>query len=207
MIFVIKIKVMRRKLYSIVRSWIKTDFKPPQYSLKYRNIKNCKLIPNRNLLLNKLPKEGIVAEVGVYRGDYSEKIWNTCRPSKLHLIDLFPDNTMDIVYDKFCRQINLGTIELHASDSVETSFPDRYFDWIYIDTEHKYDRLIKELYHYAPTIRRGGFIAGHDFVIGNWNEFIKYGVIEAVNEFCVNNDWELIYLTMETHSSFVIRKI
>jgi len=58
-------------------------------------------------------------------------------------------------------------------------------------------------------IKSGGIIAGHDYTIGNWVDGYRYGVIEAVNEFCVNDDWEMIFLTAETdqYRSFAIRKI
>jgi hypothetical protein len=37
----------------------------------------------------------------------------------------------------------------------------------------------------------------------------RYGVIEAVHEFCVREGWEILYLTMDgrTASSFALRKI
>jgi hypothetical protein len=46
-------------------------------------------------------------------------------------------------------------------------------------------------------------------VTGNWNGGVRYGVVEAANEFCVRHDWEFIFLTAETHRhlSFAIRQI
>jgi hypothetical protein len=68
---------------------------------------------------------------------------------------------------------------------------------------------IAELNLYSKKIKQGGIIAGHDYIIGNWTDMIRYGVIEAVYEFCVNNEWEIIYITMELNEnpSFAIRKI
>ncbi|MEX0773138.1 MAG: class I SAM-dependent methyltransferase, partial [Balneolales bacterium] len=83
-----------------------------------------------------------------------------------------------------------------------------YFDWIYIDTDHSYETTRDELRLYASKVKQGGIIAGHDYVKGNWITTYRYGVIEAVHEFCVNNDWELIYLTAEPieNQSFAIRR-
>lgn len=52
-------------------------------------------------------------------------------------------------------------------------------------------------------------IAGHDYTIGNWVEGYRYGVIEAVHEFCVENDWRISYLTVDTTEgrSFAITRI
>ena len=64
-------------------------------------------------------------------------------------------------------------------------FEDSTFDWIYIDTDHSYELTYKELRGYAPKVKPDGIIAGHDYSMGNWIDAYRYGVIEAVNEFCV----------------------
>ena len=58
-------------------------------------------------------------------------------------------------------------------------------------------------------MKKGGIIAGHDYVHGNWISAFRYGVVEAVHEFCVQFGWEIIYLTIEPteNQSFAIRKI
>jgi Methyltransferase domain len=45
------------------------------------------ILRNKTEFLQMLPKGGKWAEIGVYRGDLSEDILNTCEPSELHLID------------------------------------------------------------------------------------------------------------------------
>ena len=39
--------------------------------------------------------------------------------------------------------------------------------------------------------------------------YSRFGVIEAVYQFCVEEDWELLYLTLENaaNGSFAVRKI
>jgi hypothetical protein len=61
----------------------------------------------------------------------------------------------------------------------------------------------------APKVKPGGFIAGHDYVMGNWLKVLRYGVIEAVREFCVERDWDLVVLTSESieNQSFSLRRI
>jgi predicted O-methyltransferase YrrM len=112
---------------------------------------------------------------------------------------------------KFKNEIGLQkvVINLGYSTSVVNNFEDSYFDWIYIDTNHSYETTKEELNLYSPKIKKGGIIAGHDYIVGYWNGLVKYGVIEAVNEFCICNDWELVYLTMENRDprSFAIRKM
>ena len=52
-----------------------------------------------------------------------------------------------------------------------------------------------------------GLICGHDYVTGNMAGLAMYGVINAVKEFCVSHNWELVYLTADASPSFAIRKI
>jgi predicted O-methyltransferase YrrM len=112
---------------------------------------------------------------------------------------------------KFAQQLAMGTVQLHRGLSTEkvSDFPDNYFDWIYIDTNHRYETTYEELMAYAPKMKPGGIIAGHDFINGNWVTSLRYGVREAVHEFCVKEGWEFRYLTMEIgdHPSFGISKI
>src|SRR5690242_21742886 len=107
---------------------------------------------------------------------------------------------MKYVENKFENEIRDKVVEINLglSTDVGETFKDHYFDWVYIDTSHSYAVTKAELELYSKKVKLGnGIIAGHDFAIGNWVRGIRYGVIEAVYEFCVKNNWELIYLTME----------
>jgi predicted O-methyltransferase YrrM len=100
-------------------------------------------------------------------------------------------------------------IDLGRSTDVLQRYPDGTFDWVYIDTDHGYSVTAEELELCRLKVKPGGIIAGHDYVTGNWDGGVRYGVVEAVHEFCVRYEWELILLTHETdrHLSFAIRAI
>ena len=101
------------------------------------------------------------------------------------------------------------TIHVGLSTQLASEFEDEYFDWIYVDTGHSYALTSEELTLYAAKVKHGGIIAGHDYVRWNRSGMIRFGVIEAVSEFCVKHDWEILYLTVENNNnpSFAIRKI
>jgi predicted O-methyltransferase YrrM len=115
------------------------------------------------------------------------------------------------VEGRFREEIAAGkvVIDLGLSTDALPKFPDATFDWVYIDTDHGYPITAAELEIARTKVKPGGIIAGHDYVTGNWDGGIRYGVVEAVHEFCVKHDWELILLTHETdrHLSFAIRRI
>jgi hypothetical protein len=58
-----------------------------------------KIYENRNQMLLDLPKNLIVAELGVFNGTFSESILKICEPSQLILIDLW-ENT-NIISQKY----------------------------------------------------------------------------------------------------------
>jgi predicted O-methyltransferase YrrM len=188
----------------------------PKVELQLRHLHNLKVVPDRTAFLETLTKGGIVAELGVDHGDFSAKILSINRPERLHLIDVWSSTRYHgglekIVRDKFKAEIASGQvkIDLGLSTDVLPRFPDGYFDWVYIDTDHGYTVTAAELAIARSKVKPGGIIAGHDYATCNWDGGVRYGVVEAVHEFCVQHDWELILLTHETDRflSFAIRAI
>ena len=201
---------------ALQKHWAALDRQIPQYELQEQHFSHLKAVANREALLALLPKNGVVAELGVNEGDFSASILEMAGPAKLHLLDtwgLKPEERekQRRVEQKFAAAITAGQVQLHVGRSTDIAdhFEIGYFDWIYIDTDHSYATTKAELEKYAPKMKVGGIMAGHDFIVGNWNGSVKYGVIEAVYEFCILNDWEMIYLTMAQpeYPSFAIRRI
>lgn len=187
----------------------------PRVRLAEKHMRNCQLVLDRERLLDRLPHWGTVAELGVDRGDFSERILARARPGTLHLVDLwntdrYHDGLFAQTRARFADPIDRGQVQIHRKSSLDAAgdFADAHFDWIYIDTDHSYETTARELRLYAPKVRPDGLIAGHDYVMGNWVSSYRYGVIEAVHEFCVEQDWELAFLTVDqTESpSFAIRR-
>ncbi|WP_237571389.1 class I SAM-dependent methyltransferase [Mycolicibacterium lacusdiani] len=188
----------------------------PRVALKQENIDRCQLLLNRRVLLDHLPAGGTCAEIGVDEGDFTEEILANCHPSELHLIDMwgtrrYSQKKFQGVTERFADQIADGSVVVHRRSSLEAAseFDDGVFDWVYIDTTHAYELTAAELRAYAPKVKPGGFIAGHDYVMGNWSKVLRYGVVEAVHEFCVECDWEIVFATADPieNQSFAIRRI
>jgi len=188
----------------------------PKVELRPEHIRNLKVVLNRDAFLDALPKGGVVAEAGVDHGDFSQRILAITQPERLHLIDMWSSSRYHgglehIVRKRFQAEITNGRvrIDLGRSTDVLQRFPDSSFDWVYIDTDHGYIITAQELELSRLKVKEGGIIAGHDYITGNWDGGVRYGVVEAVHEFCVKYNWELILLTHETdrHLSFAIREI
>ena len=188
----------------------------PVVPLAKKHLQHTLLLDDRTSFLELMPKNAVVAEVGVDKGGFSEQILQITNPQKLHLIDAwdterYHDGLALGVQVKFRELIASGKIELHRGYSTDwlPKFPDQYFDWVYIDTNHSYETTAQELEICKNKVKPNGIIAGHDYTLGLPGHTFRYGVVEAVNEFCVKNDWELLYLTHEPHRllSYALRKI
>jgi predicted O-methyltransferase YrrM len=188
----------------------------PRIELEVRHLRNTRLLVDREALLAQLPKGGVVAELGVDDGDFSRRILTRTQPAKLHLVDSwasdrFHEGKARAVRDRFREEIAAGRVEIHRglSTDVLAEFPDESLDWVYVDSDHSYAITAAELRIASRKLRHGGILAGHDYVTGGWDDGVRYGVVEAVHEFCRREDWEIVYLTAETHRhlSFGLRRM
>jgi hypothetical protein len=164
--------------------------------LTARNLGNCKVVANREVILQQMKKGGIVAEVGVQEGHFSKLILQLCQPKELHLIDCIL--TGYSIEQKFKREIDRGQVILHESDSSTaiSKFPDAYFDFMYIDADHSYEGVQRDIQAAKTKIKEGGFLIFNDYTYWSPGECINYGVIQAVNELCVKENWEMIYFAL-----------
>ena len=183
---------------------------PMAPELSERHIKNCRIIRNRDVLLNLLPRGSICAEIGVDEGLYSEKILRTTEPQILELIDISPQS-QKICQEKFAAEITTGRVRFHLGDSAAllSTFPNRTFDWLYIDGDHRYPGVKRDLEVSRQKIKPDGLILMNDYAFFGISDFGKYGVIEAANEFCLAHDFEIIYLALQGRGYYdvVLRKI
>jgi hypothetical protein len=187
----------------------------PRVSLRSDHTGSGQLLPDREHLLSRLPRGGTVAEVGVADGDFSRKILDLSSPKTLHLIDAWSVDRyrggIDRVSERLEQEIADGRVEIHQGMSTEVlpTFSAAFFDWVYIDTNHSYETTAQELEICDRVVQSNGRIAGHDFCVGNIVKPVVYGVVQAVNEFCVERDWQYEYVTLESDGvfSFCLRRL
>lgn len=65
-----------------------------------------------------------------------------------------------------------------TSVSAASIFKPGYFDLVYIDADHRYEEVLKDIKAWLPLVKKGGIIAGHDYGSDRHT-----GVKKAVDEF------------------------
>jgi hypothetical protein len=169
---------------------------------------------------NYLTGKGV--EVGTFEGEYANQILKTWT-GKLYLVDVwcklndeeYQDvlNSCDpvVTYTHCFNNIKGHERRCHmlrcfSEDALEF-FEDESLDFVYIDANHKYEFVKKDLEMWYPKVRKGGVFAGHDYFRMFWYDgnfslngkdkhiWSKpdgttdhyhgvFGVIPAVDEFC-----------------------
>ena len=155
----------------------------------------------REHVLGILPKGGVGAEIGVWKGDFSALILRIAQPKTLHLIDPWQiredkshakawygaasGTDMDAVYQgvraRFADQISSGQVQFHRKTSREAAsdLPDDGLDFVYVDGDHAYAGVSDDLELSFTKTRPGGLICIDDHMDGKW---WGDGVIRATNE-------------------------
>lgn len=185
------------------------------------------LLPTRNDLVKEfINKKSYIAEIGVFKGDFSRFLYNELDPTYLALFDLFTGycgsgnhdgNNMEFVqleveYFKLKEEYKDKNVIFHKGDSSSylTMYEDNYFDFIYIDAEHTYDSVKKDLLLSYSKIKNNGFIMGHDYDVNPQKTPIHYdyaGVRKAVEEFCTEKNVKILAKGMDGCISFCIQII
>lgn len=198
-----------RKIYDMCKRFYIIAFTPPK---------------GRDFIFSIVPKHSVCAEIGVWKGAFSDEISRLSAPKKLHLIDPWrheesPEyklafyggkiecqGEVDEVYmgvlKRFKAETASGAISIHRKPSEEAcqDFPDDYFDWIYIDGNHLYEFVKKDLENYYKKVKRGGYITGDDYTTEGW---WKEGVRKAVDEIIATG---LVKKVKIANGQFVLRK-
>lgn len=160
-------------------------------------------------VLNAMNLTGEGAEVGVQHGNFSAAILDSWHGERLYSVDPwreFPSadyvdvsNVSQEQQDGICREamaklapFGLRSEVLRMTSEVAASqFGRGQLDFVYIDAQHHYEAAKEDIWIWLPKVRRGGLLAGHDYVDGA-RESGLYGVKRAVDEFAASTGARLV---------------
>jgi len=121
----------------------------------------------------------ILASSGLFRGGIhcidpwaGDPVWDKEEDPTMHwgvVRDEFEYNTRHFHENGFCRIMPIRG----ESSKTASKFDDDSIDFVYIDGDHSYESVVKDITLYLPKIRKGGIIAGHDYCDVAWPETVN----------------------------------
>jgi hypothetical protein len=171
---------------------------PPVRALGVDQLRNAVVAPDRRALVaDRVARGGIGAEVGIGNGHHARALLDDVAPRELHLID---DNFSEFERSVIESELADGRAQMHTGDSatVLAGFPDAYFDWLYIDADHSYQGVKRDIEQAVRTLKPDGVIVFNDYILFSHFEMLPYGVVHAVNELCLDEGWEMVGLALQS---------
>ena len=142
-------------------------------------------------IIESVPQGGHIVEVGAWKGASTSYLAVEAQHEKLcidvvdtwsgsdehkDMSDIRENSLFGTFIDNLRPVINL--INPIRADSVSASkmYAEECLDAVFIDADHRYESVKADILAWMPKVKKGGILAGHDYVDGH------NGVIKAVNE-------------------------
>lgn len=143
-------------------------------------------------------------ELGVYRGENFKYLIENCPNLKLTGVDLYesqPENNgpekwtpgenghkwdhnqyyQDML--NFCKKYsNRAEIIKDYTTQASKKFEENSLDFVFIDADHGYEGCLRDIREWAPLVKPGGYIIGHDIHFPT--------VKQAVTEYFGQDSWK-----------------
>lgn len=183
------------------------------------HLSDARLFANRRDMIRGLAIRpgGIVTEVGVAQGDFSQFLLEEMTPETFVAIDTFEMHQIPILWgtpseiifqglthEDFYRQrfADYGSkviVDRGFSHERLAAYPDDYFDLIYVDAAHDYENVRRDAQLSGRKVKQQGTIVFNDYVLADPFLEVVYGVVPAVNEFIRESDWRVVGFGLQRH--------
>ena len=156
-----------------------------------------------------VPKGGKVAEIGVWRADFSKTLISTLKPREFFAFDIFTCHTIEnwngltgtqlfdgLTHRQYYEREMapyLDITRIVEGDSQETlrGYADGTFDLVYIDGAHDYDAVKKDCDLAVKMTAKSGFLVFNDYMMFDHNNY-TYGIVPVVNDLAMNHGWDVV---------------
>lgn len=146
-------------------------------------------------------KKGV--EVGSWTGTNAIEIFTEVPNIDLTLVDPWApfsshnQETMNKIHRRCVRRTRKWepTILRKTSEDAVKDFEDGSLDFVYIDAMHDFDHVMIDIIKWAPKVRVGGIVSGHDYFFG-----YQMGIIGAVHAYVKEHNISAWYVTGGAHA-------
>ncbi len=181
----------------IKKYWLRSLLKPFGFNLIQYNIRSF------DRFLKSTEKKNLIGlEIGVHDGWHALDMMENLPIDKLYLIDPWMsyeeyyesvgnprktqkalDERMRVAQKILKKYGDKVKFIRKLSDDALSDFKDESLDFIYIDGNHQYEFVKKDVENYYPKVKKGGVIGGDDYTHSPETESERFGIFRAVNEF------------------------
>ena len=181
--------------------------------------RNARVFATRSDLIEGLNirRQGVVAEVGVALGDFSEWLLQSLEPRLFVAIDTFElhqipelwgqstavlleqQNHLDYYRKRFAHYGDRIRVDVAPSHKALAAYPDQTFDLIYVDAGHDYENVSRDATLAARKINSDGVIIFNDYTMFDHLTGAPYGVVPAVNELVTRGRWRVVGFSLQQH--------
>ncbi len=176
------------------------------------------VVATRQHMLRMMPPHiAVVAELGVFAGDWAAQILRELDPKELHLFDSWvigniacgdqdgqnvvwrdAETLYEEVQSRFARDSRVSIYRMPTG--YIRSFRPGTFDLVYVDADHAERAVMTDLLNAEAVIAHDGIIAGHDYGP------MFPGVMRAVDAFCRERPWKMWLVTEDGCPSYALRR-
>ena len=180
---------------------------------KYLNTRNYFVYKDFYKMIASMEGIARVAEVGTWKGHsisflVKEMIKSGKSDMEVYAIDIweeaewpnaddeFLNNELPYMYDIYNLNLKRNNVRQHVQDIKKLSheaaddFEDQYFDFVYLDADHREEAVIRDITAWKPKVRKGGILSGHDYYNAGSNKvkdvvdnFVEDGFLPPVKTF------------------------
>jgi predicted O-methyltransferase YrrM len=166
-------------------------------------------------MVEAFPSDSKFVEVGVYKGmsaafmaveiinsgknikfdcvdNWSNEVYANYYDSDANVRAIFDsrDGIGDKLFETFEKNIEpvkeaINVIKANSWEAADL-YEDESVDFVFIDADHSYDSVVKDLTAWFPKVKNGGILAGHDYA---WHEPIRNAVNTVFGEGRYDDPW------------------
>jgi hypothetical protein len=187
-----------------------------------------KVFENRESMIRSFLKEGMIGcEVGVFAGEFAESLLRM-KPKELTLLDawqsedgmlfsgdvdgnngvnLSQEYLYGLVTSRFAHHPHVKILRGWTWETIPT-IPDNSLDYVYMDADHSYEGMKRDLRLIVTKLKSDAYLMGHDYEMNFQKAKIpwKFGVREAEYEYCKESHFKLVAKAMDGCVSFCLQR-
>ena len=113
------------------------------------------------------------------------------------------ENNFQYVRERFSKLPQVRVIRADSSEAIR-GLPDRHFDVMYIDANHQYEYVLRDMMQSRKKLKPGGVLLMNDFYEGPGGAEQNLGVLGAVNTFVKRYDFQYLAMSYGSYADVAL---